>query len=65
MKIVGTDAPEVGRALLAGELSCPSCAERLRPWVGPEWAWCATVGPKSAVVLNGLAALEVNRPTCC
>jgi hypothetical protein len=32
MKIVGTDAPEVERALLAGELSCPRCAERLRPW---------------------------------
>ena len=32
MKIVGTDAPEVERALLAGGLACPSCAGRLRPW---------------------------------
>lgn len=32
MKIVGTDAPEVERALLSGSLACPSCAGRLRPW---------------------------------
>ncbi len=32
MKIVGTDAPEVERALTAGELACPGCAGRLRPW---------------------------------
>jgi hypothetical protein len=32
VKIVGTDAPEVERALLAGGLACPSCAGRLRPW---------------------------------
>lgn len=32
MKIVGTDAPEVERVLLAGALVCPSCAGRLRPW---------------------------------
>ncbi len=32
MKIVGTNAPEVERALLAGELSCPRCGGRLRPW---------------------------------
>lgn len=32
MKIVGTDAPEVERALLSGGLACPSCAGRLRPW---------------------------------
>jgi hypothetical protein len=32
VKIVGTDGLEVERALLAGELACPSCAERLRPW---------------------------------
>ena len=32
MKIVGTDAPEVERALLAGELACPDCDGRLRPW---------------------------------
>ena len=32
MKIVGTDAPEVERALLSGGLACPSCAGRLHPW---------------------------------
>ncbi|MGH9164911.1 MAG: hypothetical protein ACRDZW_05280 [Acidimicrobiales bacterium] len=32
MKIVGTDAPEVERALVAGGLACPSCDGRLRPW---------------------------------
>jgi len=32
VKIVGTDAPEVERALLAGELTCPDCDGRLRPW---------------------------------
>ncbi|MEO6120814.1 MAG: helix-turn-helix domain-containing protein [Acidimicrobiales bacterium] len=32
MKIVGTDAPEVERALLAGGLACPGCTGRLRPW---------------------------------
>ena len=32
MKIVGTDAPEVERALTVGELACPGCAGRLRPW---------------------------------
>lgn len=31
MKIVGTDAVEVERALVAGELVCP-CDGRLRPW---------------------------------
>lgn len=31
MKIVGTDALEVERALLAGNLACP-CGGRLRPW---------------------------------
>lgn len=31
MKIVGTDALEVERALLAGELAC-ACGGRLRPW---------------------------------
>jgi len=30
--MVGTDGPEVERALLAGGLACPSCAGRLRPW---------------------------------
>lgn len=32
MKIVGTDALEVERGLLAGELACPGCAGELRPW---------------------------------
>ncbi len=32
MKIVGTDAPEVERALRSGGLACPSCAGRLRAW---------------------------------
>lgn len=37
MKIVGTDAAEVERALLAGELSCPDCAGQLRPWGSARW----------------------------
>ena len=37
MKIVGTDAEEVERALLAGELSCPGCAGQLRPWGSARW----------------------------
>ena len=32
MVMVGTDGAEVERALLAGELSCPSCAGVLGPW---------------------------------
>ncbi len=32
MKIVGTDAPDVEGALLAGKLGCPSCGALLRPW---------------------------------
>lgn len=32
MKIVGTNALEVERGLLAGELACPGCAGELRPW---------------------------------
>lgn len=32
MKIVGTDALEVERALLSGGLECPDCGGRLRPW---------------------------------
>lgn len=32
MVMVGTDRAEVERALLAGELSCPSCAGVLGPW---------------------------------
>jgi len=31
VKIVGTDAPEVERALRSGGLACPSCAGRLPP----------------------------------
>lgn len=37
MKIVGTDAGEVERALVAGELACPDCGERLRPWGSARW----------------------------
>jgi len=32
LNIVGSDAVEVERALLDGQLSCPGCAGRLRPW---------------------------------
>lgn len=32
MKIVGTDAAEVERVLVAGGLTCPSCAGRLESW---------------------------------
>ena len=37
MKIVGTDAVEVERALLAGELACPDCGGQLRPWGSARW----------------------------
>lgn len=37
MKIVGTDAGEVERALLAGRLTCPDCGHRLRPWGSARW----------------------------
>ena len=37
MKIVGTDAGEVERALVAGELACPDCGYRLRPWGSARW----------------------------
>jgi hypothetical protein len=32
VKIVGTDLAEVERALVAGDLACPSCGGELRPW---------------------------------
>ena len=32
LRIVGTDSAEVERALAAGELDCPACEGRLRPW---------------------------------
>ena len=37
MKIVGTDADEVERALVGGELACPDCAGELRPWGSARW----------------------------
>ncbi len=37
MKIVGTDAAEVERALLGGQLACPDCTGRLRPWGSARW----------------------------
>ncbi len=37
MKIVGTDAAEVERALVSGQLACPDCAGRLRPWGSARW----------------------------
>lgn len=37
MKIVGTDALEVERALIAGELACPDCGGQLRPWGSARW----------------------------
>ena len=38
--MVGTDDAEVERALLGGELRCPSCGGRLGPW---GWARCRVV----------------------
>lgn len=35
--IVGTDDAEVERALVAGELECPDCGDRLRPWGSARW----------------------------
>ena len=37
MRIVGTDAVEVERALLGGELGCPECGGRLAPWGWAGW----------------------------
>jgi len=37
LKIVGTDELEVERALVAGELVCPVCGGRLRPWGSARW----------------------------
>jgi len=37
LKIVGSDADEVERALLAGELWCPGCKGQLRPWGSARW----------------------------
>ena len=37
MKIVGSEAGEVERGLVAGELACPGCAGRLRPWGSARW----------------------------
>lgn len=37
MKIVGTDALGVERALVAGELACPDCGDRLAPWGWARW----------------------------
>ncbi len=37
MKIVGTDAAVVDRALVGGELACPDCGGRLRPWGFARW----------------------------
>ena len=37
MKIVGTDAFGVERALLSGELACPDCGDRLVPWGWARW----------------------------
>lgn len=35
--MVGTDAGEVERALLGGELGCPACGGRLGPWGWARW----------------------------
>ena len=51
MKIVGTEAAEVERALVAGELSCPGCAGELRPW-----------GSAGRRVVRGGADVEWRRP---
>ena len=51
MKIVGTEAAEVERALVAGELSCPGCAGELRPW-----------GSARRRVVRGRSGVERRRP---
>lgn len=51
MKIVGTDAAEVERALVAGELACPGCGDRLRPWGSARWR-----------VVRRAGAIERRRP---
>lgn len=51
LKIVGTDTLEVERALLAGELGCPGCGGRLRPWGSARWR-----------VLRGRGGDERRRP---
>ena len=37
MVMVGTDPIEVDRRLAAGELACPGCGGRLRPWGHARW----------------------------
>lgn len=51
MKIVGTDAGEVERALLGGGLGCPVCGGRLAPW-----------GSARRRVVRGPAGVELRRP---
>lgn len=51
MKIVGTDAVEVERALLGGELVCPVCDGRLAPW-----------GSARCRVVRGPDGVRVQRP---
>lgn len=51
VKIVGTDVVEVERALVAGELGCPGCGGRLRPWGSARWR-----------VLRGFGGEERRRP---
>lgn len=51
MKIVGTDADEVERGLVAGEVSCPDCGGGLRPWGSARWR-----------VVRRAGAIERRRP---
>ena len=37
MKIVGTSDTEVERGLIAGDVECPDCGGRLRPWGWARW----------------------------
>jgi hypothetical protein len=37
MVMVGTDPVEVDRRLVAGEVGCPGCGGRLRPWGHARW----------------------------
>lgn len=46
--MVGTDPLEVDRLLLAGQLRCPGCAQRLRPW---GWARSRSVRELAEVLL--------------
>jgi hypothetical protein len=66
LKIVGSEVSEVERGLVAGELACPGCAGRLRPWGQRDGGSCAVVclvgqdvvEQKLRMVVDGVSAIS-------